>query len=116
MLCIFRYKAGMFGDPHITTLDGKLYTFNGYGEYTLLKINTSTTTFELQARTELATAQNGGKSNATVFSAFVAQDQTGTNMQVEMSHDKKSKCRFKRRIAHFKLIFFLFEMTNFVLF
>lgn len=82
--------AGMFGDPHITTLDGKLYTFNGYGEYTLLKINTSTTTFELQARTELAAAQNGGKSNATVFSAFVARDQTGTNMQVEMSHDKKS--------------------------
>uniref|UniRef100_A0A8W8MTE0 Uncharacterized protein n=2 Tax=Magallana gigas TaxID=29159 RepID=A0A8W8MTE0_MAGGI len=82
--------AGTFGDPHITTLDGKLYTFNGYGEYTLMKIETGTTTFELQSRTELASSQNGTKSNATVFSAFVAKDQTGASIQVEMARNKKS--------------------------
>lgn len=88
------FLAGTFGDPHITTLDGKLYTFNGYGEYTLMKIDTSTTTFELQSRTELATSQNGAKSNATVFSAFVAKDQTGASIQVEMARSKKSKLHF----------------------
>lgn len=90
----FHFIAGTFGDPHITTLDGKLYTFNGYGEYTLMKIETGTTTFELQSRTELASSQNGTKSNATVFSAFVAKDQTGASIQVEMAHNKKSNLQF----------------------
>ena len=83
--------AGTFGDPHIRTLDGKLYTFNGYGEYTMIKINTSTMYFELQSRTILATSQDGVTTNATVFSAFAAKDQTGSNIQIEMSQDKKSK-------------------------
>ena len=83
--------AGIFGDPHIRTLDGKLYTFNGYGEYTMIKINTSTIYFELQARTILATTQDGVTTNATVFSAFAAKDQTGSSVQIEMSQDKKSK-------------------------
>ncbi|XP_062579175.1 uncharacterized protein LOC134241103 [Saccostrea cucullata] len=78
-----------FGDPHITTLDGKNYTFNGYGEYTMMKINTSEMTFDLQARTDLASTENGTTTNATIFSAFVAQDQTGSKVQVEMSRDKK---------------------------
>nr|XP_022290316.1 uncharacterized protein LOC111101946 isoform X2 [Crassostrea virginica]XP_022290324.1 uncharacterized protein LOC111101946 isoform X2 [Crassostrea virginica] len=82
--------AGIFGDPHIRTLDGKLYTFNGYGEYTMIKINTSTIYFELQARTILATTQDGVTTNATVFSAFAAKDQTGSSVQIEMSQDKKS--------------------------
>ena len=27
----------MFGDPHMITLDGYRYTFNGHGEFTLLE-------------------------------------------------------------------------------
>lgn len=91
---MIHFLAGTFGDPHITTLDGKLYTFNGYGEYTLMKIGTGTTIFELQSRTELASSQNGAKSNATVFSAFVAKDQTGASIQVEMARNKKSNLQF----------------------
>ena len=51
-----------FGDPHITTLDGRSYTFNGLGEYVMTRI---TGHFELQARTALAT-----NSTATIFSAI----------------------------------------------
>jgi len=29
--------APSWGDPHLETLDGKDYTFNGRGEFTLLK-------------------------------------------------------------------------------
>lgn len=65
------------------------YTFNGYGEYTMIKINTSTVSFILQARTELATTENGTTINATIFSAFAAKDQTGSTVQIEMSRDKK---------------------------
>ena len=28
--------ASLWGDPHLTTLDGADYTFNGYGEYRLI--------------------------------------------------------------------------------
>ena len=57
-----------WGDPHITTLDGRRYTFNGLGEYTLARVysvNGSDREFELQGRTALV---NG--SSATQFSAF----------------------------------------------
>ncbi|XP_065942268.1 uncharacterized protein [Magallana gigas] len=77
-----------FGDPHIVTLDGKNYTFNGYGEYTMLKISKDSVQFDLQARTDLATTANGTSINATIFSAFVAKDQTGSKLQTEMSRDK----------------------------
>jgi fibulin 1/2 len=57
----------IWGDPHISTLDGKQYTFNGIGEYILMK--TVNETFVLEGRTRLLE-----NSSATVFSAFaVAQ-------------------------------------------
>ena len=52
------------GDPHIVTLDGATYTFNGRGEYTLVEV--LSTGFALQARTEPVSET----SNATQFSAF----------------------------------------------
>ncbi|XP_062605771.1 uncharacterized protein LOC134267581 isoform X2 [Saccostrea cucullata] len=77
------------GDPHIRTLDGKIYTFNGHGEYVMMEITKGGTRFDFQARTEPATTSNGTVINATVFSAFVAPDQTGSKVQIDMSHDKK---------------------------
>jgi fibulin 1/2 len=56
-------RAWFWGDPHITTLDGKQYTFNGWGEYIVIK--TINDTFVLEGRTQPV---NG--SSATVFSAF----------------------------------------------
>ena len=58
-----RYFTGWtFGDPHITTLDGRTYTFNGLGEYVITRI---TDEFELQARTTVAS----DNTTATIFSA-----------------------------------------------
>ena len=56
-----------WGDPHITTTDGCRYTFNGLGEYVLMR--TSNNNFELQGRTALA-----ANSNATIFSAFALRE------------------------------------------
>ena len=39
------------GDPHVTTLDERDYTFNGLGEYTL--ITTDDQSIVIQGRTEL---------------------------------------------------------------
>ena len=76
------------------TLDGNNYTFNGYGEYTMLAISKNAKQFDFQARTDLATTANGTAINATIFSAFVAQDQTGSKVQIEMARDKKSRIIF----------------------
>ncbi|XP_019858254.1 PREDICTED: mucin-like protein [Amphimedon queenslandica] len=41
-------RTWFWGDPHINTLDGATYTFNGLGEYVLLR--TINADFEIQAR------------------------------------------------------------------
>ena len=46
------YPAWCVGDPHLTSLDGGNFTFNGWGEYLLLKFSNGRTQFELQTRTE----------------------------------------------------------------
>lgn len=82
------FTAWFFGDPHITTQDSKTYTFNGLGEYILLEIRTENVTFSLQGRTERAITAEGTTTDATVFSAFAAKDNTGATVQVEMSANK----------------------------
>ena len=39
----FDSLAFMRGDPHITTIDGKSYTFNGLGEYWLISTSNPVT-------------------------------------------------------------------------
>ncbi|NXS06173.1 MUC4 protein, partial [Oxylabes madagascariensis] len=70
--------AGAFGDPHITTLDGLTYTFNGLGDFVLLLASDAQTSFVLQGRT----AQTG-MAQATNFVAFAAQYISNTTTTVE---------------------------------
>ncbi|KAL3868276.1 hypothetical protein ACJMK2_041103, partial [Sinanodonta woodiana] len=77
------------GDPHITTLDGRSFTFNGWGEYTLMTVNTSATgVFDLQARTDRAERKDGNFSDATIFTAFAAKDDIGISVHVELNRSK----------------------------
>ena len=46
-----------FGDPHVFTLDGFEYTFNGLGEYTLLQLPSME--LIMQARTSQAVNGTG---------------------------------------------------------
>ena len=71
----------MFGDPHVITLDGRNYTFNGLGEYTM--INVKDNFFQLQARTKLA--KGGG--TATVFSSAVAKEQNTSIVQCNLKEE-----------------------------
>ena len=66
-LC-FATVAWGWGDPHITTIDGRRYTFNGLGEYVLLRENANN--FEFQGRTQLAP----NSAATTVFSAFALRE------------------------------------------
>ncbi|XP_004834733.1 mucin-4 [Heterocephalus glaber] len=64
--------AWMFGDPHITTLDDTSFTFNGLGDFLLVRAWGSNSSFLLEGRT----AQTGSAS-ATNFIAFATQYEAG---------------------------------------
>jgi len=85
--------AIMWGDPHIKTLDNLEYTFNGLGEYFMVK----TDSFELQARTARAwDSQQQSSPTGTVFSAVAGRaiyEESNTTVSsarvhVEMSDDR----------------------------
>ena len=79
LMCI----GWFYGDPHISSLDGKEYTFNGLGEYTL--IVTDGAAFSLQGRTARALDDKNQKMQATVFSALAAQDSDSDRLHVQMN-------------------------------
>lgn len=55
-VCIYPL-AGAHGDPHIKTLDGKSYDFNGLGEFQFMISKTAS--FESQIRFEQVTDSTG---------------------------------------------------------
>ncbi|XP_062583122.1 protein mesh-like [Saccostrea cucullata] len=63
--------AGANGDPHIKTLDGFGYNFNGLGEFHF--IVSKNMLFESQIRFEQARHSNGGTVGASVCTSFVAR-------------------------------------------
>ena len=73
----------VWGDPHVQTLDGKQYTFNGLGEYTLLQ--TSQRSFILQGRTMQAIRNGSISVAATVFSAFAMKENNADIVQVTLN-------------------------------
>ncbi|KAK2160812.1 hypothetical protein NP493_1626g00009 [Ridgeia piscesae] len=77
------FLGWFYGDPHIRTLDGFQYTFNGLGEYTLLE--TTHGNFTLQGRTAKARDANGTETDATVFSAFAARDVDSDTVHIGMN-------------------------------
>ena len=79
----------MFGDPHVRTLDGHTYTFNGLGEYVLLE--TTEGNFTLQGRTTKALDSNGSEMKATIFNAFAARDAATDILHVQMNDTRDGK-------------------------
>ncbi|XP_072000223.1 uncharacterized protein [Engystomops pustulosus] len=73
------FPGWMYGDPHITTLDGLNYTFNGLGDFILLNASDSDSSLVLQGRTVQT-----GTAMATNFQAFAVQYiSNSTNVKVE---------------------------------
>jgi hypothetical protein len=76
--------AGGRGDPHITTFDHLGYTFNGAGEFWLIK-NGTDMPMAVQSRMESFTYPNGTGKSATVFTAFVMKAHNSSTVQVQRS-------------------------------
>ncbi|KAL3836509.1 hypothetical protein ACJMK2_021935, partial [Sinanodonta woodiana] len=85
----FPYNSALsWGDPHIETLDTKQYTFNGWGEFTLLSVTTEHTSFILQGRTDKATTNEGMAVDSTSFTAFAARYNNESSIHVEMNAER----------------------------
>ena len=79
--------AFTFGDPHIRTLDGHTYTFNGIGDYILFSIKNSTE-FVIHSRMSKARVSQTAsmsESKATVFSAFAMTSNQGALVEFYMN-------------------------------
>ena len=71
------------GDPHFTILNGQSYTFNGHGEYVLLKV--STISLQIQIRlAKMAAESTNNSDTATAIIAFVAQAQNHSKVQFDL--------------------------------
>ena len=77
------YAAFLFGDPHMITLDGLQYTFNGAGEYIIL--NALNGAFLVQARAEPAERVDGGTPVGTAFTAIAATTNDSDIVEVQRS-------------------------------
>ena len=75
--------ACMYGDPHLVTLDGYKYTFNGKGEFTL--IGHKDDIFTLQGRMVEAEDSSGLPARATVFSAIAAKQNNSDTVEFKTS-------------------------------
>eukprot|EP00079_Xenopus_tropicalis_P036114 XP_017949885.1 PREDICTED: mucin-4-like [Xenopus tropicalis] len=82
-----------YGDPHINTLDGAQYTFNGLGEFILVNIKdeNNNVVFTLQGRT--ARAENG-TSKATNFVALAAYSSSGAQLQWTLISDTETSLMY----------------------
>ena len=72
----------MRGDPHMVTLDGLRYTFNGRGEFVL--VGTADDSFSMQGRMIRALDAGGNPTLGTVFSALVARQNDSDTVQLEV--------------------------------
>uniref|UniRef100_UPI00398E6F94 sushi domain-containing protein 2 isoform X1 n=2 Tax=Pristiophorus japonicus TaxID=55135 RepID=UPI00398E6F94 len=77
-----------FGEPHFFTFDGANFTFNGRGEYTLVKGegNTTSGVLQVQGRTEVVKNINGIDANATAFTAVAMQEGNSDVVEVRFSN------------------------------
>ena len=72
--------AVCFGDPHMTSLDGLAYTFNGAGEFWLLKHDL----IQLQARFV-------PRGRGTVFGGVAASAPAAQTVNIMLSADNTSE-------------------------
>ena len=82
------FAAIVFGDPHMITIDGVEYTFNGHGEFIVSKVKNST--FILQGRMEPLSNENSQESRATVYTAFVSKEDGSDTVQVKERDRQKN--------------------------
>ncbi|XP_041968877.1 protein mesh isoform X3 [Aricia agestis] len=76
--------AGIFGDPHIITFDDLQYTFNGKGEYVLVRVDHPQLKLDVQGRFEQVPNNIYGRVNATHLTSIVAASNNSVAIEVRL--------------------------------
>ena len=79
---IWPVPLGGNGDPHFSTLHGDSFTYNGFGEYTLLKV--SSINLEVQVRLEPVSDLPTVGDKATAITAFAVKNRKQPRVQFEL--------------------------------
>ncbi|XP_076249642.1 sushi domain containing 2 mesh [Calliopsis andreniformis] len=86
--------ATVFGDPHIVTFDNLEYTFNGKGEFVLLRVNHAKDKLDVQARFEQLPDNVYGEVRATQLTSIVAKGNNSFPIEVRV-RPKHSQWRYR---------------------
>lgn len=76
--------AAIFGDPHIMTYDNLQYTFNGMGEFVLVRGNNGQERVDVQGRFEQVHRNMHGPVMATQLTSVAARGNTSTIIEVRL--------------------------------
>lgn len=76
--------ATVFGDPHVYTFDNRAFTFNGLGEYVLVRSNSPKVKFDVQGRFEQVNDSPYGMVNASHLTAVAAKDNFSVPVEVRV--------------------------------
>ncbi|XP_017783258.1 PREDICTED: protein mesh isoform X2 [Nicrophorus vespilloides] len=74
--------AGVFGDPHIVTFDDYEYTFNGLGEFALVRTENKDIRLDVQGRFEQMPMNAYGEVRATQLTSVAARGNFSTVIEV----------------------------------
>ena len=80
--------AFVWGDPHLKSLDGFEFWFNGHGEYTLIKNREE---FTLQGRFSPWVLASGETVRATAITGLVAQQRGQPIIEFILANDNNGK-------------------------
>ncbi|CAF4952161.1 unnamed protein product [Pieris macdunnoughi] len=98
--------AGVFGDPHIVTFDDLQYTFNGKGEYVLVRVDEPQLKLDVQGRFEQVSRNIYGPVNATHITSIVSASNNSVPIEVRL-RPQHSQWRYRLDVfADGKRIFF----------
>ena len=86
--------ATVFGDPHLYTFDGLEYTFNGKGEFVLVRADTPRVKIDVQGRFEQVEDSPYGTVHATALTAIAAKDNFSSTVEVRL-RPRNSQWRYK---------------------
>ncbi|XP_076646307.1 sushi domain containing 2 mesh isoform X1 [Halictus rubicundus] len=86
--------ATVFGDPHIVTFDNLQYTFNGKGEFVLLRVNHAKDKLDVQGRFEQLPDNIHGEVKATQLTSIAARGNNSVPIEVRL-RPKHSQWRYR---------------------
>ncbi|XP_076619313.1 sushi domain containing 2 mesh isoform X1 [Colletes latitarsis] len=86
--------ATVFGDPHIITFDNLQYTFNGKGEFVLVRVNNAKDKLDVQGRFEQLPNNLYGEVRATQLTSIAARGNNSIPIEVRV-RPKHAQWRYR---------------------